>query len=354
MDYLKQQAANAHNQINSTQKQQLVNSCLRDKAQSHEADIARVRSALSHYTVRLLFFCLVHDTRRPLCTDLIAALYPFNPQAQQEQLVPFDSFIHLRKHKTQRLEDLLAVKPWILREASQFMKHRLEYTDLSVPSVETHSYVSPSGDYCMRKLVVMPLEGVTDVRQVFDKLKLSLLRLEEMISKATGDVTISEEDIHLEEGVSQHHLLRWTPSGYHVQSNEAVFDWFDERNYEFGDGNDYGVVAVNSVNKDELYPHCPSDNLQQDTASVITVRAYKRPAAKDPETGAKTHARVGVVLTHCCFIKLRGTTLRVAAEDMQETLERVARRGDVLFRTVRSAFVPSFGVPRPSSLDPVV
>lgn len=51
MDFLKQQAANAHHEIHSTQKQQLVNSCLRDKAQSQEADIARVRSALANYTV---------------------------------------------------------------------------------------------------------------------------------------------------------------------------------------------------------------------------------------------------------------------------------------------------------------
>lgn len=268
--------------------------------------------------------------------------------------MPFDSFIHLRKHKAQRLEDLLAVKPWILREASQYMQHRLEYSDRSVPSVETHSYVSPSGDYCMRKLVVMPLEGVTDARRVFDTLKQKLLCLEEEISKASGDATVSEEEVYPDEGVSQHHLLRWTPTGFHVQSNEAVFSCFDERNDEFGGGNDYGVVAVNSVDKDELHPYCSDENLQQDTSSVITVHAYKRPAVKDPNTGVRTRARVGIVLTRCCFIKLRGSKLRVLPEDMQETLERVARRGDVLFRTVRSALMPSFGVQRPNSLEPTV
>jgi hypothetical protein len=349
VDFLKQQAANAHHEIHSTQKQQLVNSCLRDKAQSQEADIARVRSALANYTV-----CQRHAPLHSHEPFVLTVMRPSNPQAQQEQLVPFDSFIHLRKHKTQRLEDLMAVKPWILREASQFMKHRLEYSDLSVPNAETHSYVSPSGDYCMRKVVVMPLEGVTDTKRVFDTLKRKLFCLEEDISKATGDTTVSEEEIYPDESVSQHHLLRWTPTGFHVQSNEAVFSCFDERSNEFGGGNDYGVIAASSVDKDELYPYCPDENLQQDKSSVITLHAYKRPAVKDPNIGARTRARVGVVLTRCCFIKLRSSKLRVSPEDMQETLERVARRGDVLFRTVRSALVPSFGVPRPNSLEPTI
>ncbi|RLN91845.1 hypothetical protein BBJ28_00011364, partial [Nothophytophthora sp. Chile5] len=169
VDYLKHQAAKINNQTNSTQKQQLVNSCLRDTAHKQQFALARVHSALSDFTVR----------RQQLRT-------------RQEKLIPFDNFIHLGKDKKQRLSTLLAAKPRVLRDARRFMRERTEFTDLSVPSSEQTCFVSPSGDYCALKFVVMPLEGAVSAKQVFDTLKFYLFHMEIMISEATGDLTLCE------------------------------------------------------------------------------------------------------------------------------------------------------------------
>ncbi|RLN51722.1 hypothetical protein BBP00_00009820 [Phytophthora kernoviae] len=159
VDYLKHEAARINNQINSTQKQQLVNSCLRDTVHRQQFALARVHSAVSAFTT---------------C---------------QEKLIPFDNFIHLRKSKKQRLQTLLATKPRMLRDARRFMSERIRFMDLSVPSSEQSCFVSLSGDYCALKFVVMPLEGTFSAKQVFDTLKFYLFHMEIMISEVTGDLT---------------------------------------------------------------------------------------------------------------------------------------------------------------------
>ncbi|KAE9114382.1 hypothetical protein PF001_g17501, partial [Phytophthora fragariae] len=103
VDYLKHQAAKVNNRTNSTQMQQLVNSCLRDTAHHQQLALARVHSALSDFTSR------------------------------QEKLIPFDNLIHLRKDKRQRLQTLLSIKPRMLRDARRFMGERTAFMDLSIP-----------------------------------------------------------------------------------------------------------------------------------------------------------------------------------------------------------------------------
>ncbi|KAE9262652.1 hypothetical protein PF008_g32543 [Phytophthora fragariae] len=193
VDYLKHQAAKVNNRTNSTQMQQLVNSCLRDTAHHQQLALARVHSALSDFTSR------------------------------QEKLIPFDNLIHLRKDKRQRLQTLLSIKPRMLRDARRFMGERTAFMDLSVPSSEQSSFVSPSGDYCALKFVVMPLEGDFTAKQVFDALKFYLFHMEIMISEATGDLTLCEEEEPDDHAVSQHRFLRSTPSGYQVESNDVIF-----------------------------------------------------------------------------------------------------------------------------------
>eukprot|EP00644_Phytophthora_capsici_P019221 jgi/Phyca11/577500/estExt2_Genewise1.C_PHYCAscaffold_1220003 len=253
VDYLKHQAAKINNQTNSTQKQQLVNSCLRDTAHRQQFALTRIHSALSDFTSR------------------------------QEKLVPFDNFIHLKADRKLRLQTLLHLKPRVLRDARRFMRERTRFTDLSVPSSEQSSFVSPSVDYCAMKFVVMPLEGEFDAKQVFDTLQFYLFHME--ISEATGDLTLCEEEDPSNQDVSQHRFLRSTPSGYPVESNDVIISHFGAHNEEFGDGREYGIITIDCVDKDELHPYTPGKKLRQDLTSVITVQSYKHkvPCPQNPK-----------------------------------------------------------------------
>ncbi|KAG1687051.1 hypothetical protein DVH05_005672 [Phytophthora capsici] len=182
VDYLKHQAAKINNQTNSTQKQQLVNSCLRDTAHRQQFALTRIHSALSDFTSR------------------------------QEKIVPFENFIHLKADRKLRLQTLLHLKPRVLCDGRRFMRERSKFTDLSVPSSEQSSFVSPSVDYCAMKFVVMPLEGEFDAKQVFDTLQFYLFHMKIMISEATGDLMLCEEEDPSNQDVSQHRFLRSTPS----------------------------------------------------------------------------------------------------------------------------------------------
>ncbi|KAG2775705.1 hypothetical protein JG687_00001159 [Phytophthora cactorum] len=313
VDYLKHQAAKISNQTNSTQKQQLVNSCLRDTAHRQQFALARIHSALSDFTSR------------------------------QEKLIPFDKFIHLRKDRRLRLQTLLNLKPRMLRDARRFMRERTAFMDLSVPSSEQSCFVSPLGDYCALKFVVMPLEGDFSARQVFDSLKFYLFNMEIMISEATGDLTLCEEEESDNQAVSQHRFLRSTPSGFQVESNDVIFCHFDEHNEEFGDGREYGIIVIDCVGKDDLHPYSPDKKLRQDLTSILTVQTYKHkvPCAQNPK---KLQIKTQVVMARSNFFKLHHTSLPLSKIEMQETIDRLACRGNLLFNAVRAS-VSSSGEP---------
>ncbi|EGZ11775.1 hypothetical protein PHYSODRAFT_516317 [Phytophthora sojae] len=306
VDYLKHQAATINNHTNSTQKQQLVNSCLRDTAHRQQLALARIHSALSDFTSR------------------------------QEKLLPFDSFIHLRADRRQRLQTLLNIKSRMLRDARRFMREHTAFMDLSVPSSELSSFVSPSGDYCALKFVVMPLEGDFSAKQVFDTLKFYLFHMEIMISEATGDLTLCEEEEPENQAVSLHRFLRSTPSGFQVESNDVIFCHFDEQNDEFGDGREYGVIAIDCVDKDDLHPYSPDKKLRQDLTSILTVQTHKH-KVPCPHNPKKLQTRTEVVMARSNFFKLHRTSLPLSRIEMQETIDRLACRGNLLFNSVRDS-----------------
>ncbi|KAG1686241.1 hypothetical protein DVH05_002186 [Phytophthora capsici] len=306
VDYLKHQAAKINNQTNSTQKQQLVNSCLRDTAHRQQFALTRIHSALSDFTSR------------------------------QEKLVPFDNFIHLKADRKLRLQTLLHLKPRVLRDARRFMRERTRFTDLSVPSSEQSSFVSPSGDYCALKFVVMPLEGEFDAKQVFDTLQFYLFHMEIMISEATGDLTLCEEEDPSNQDVSQHRFLRSTPSGYQVESNDVIISHFDAQNEEFGDGREYGIITIDCVDKDELHPYAPGKKLRQDLTSIITVQSYKH-KVPCPQNPKKLLIKTDIVMVRSNFFKLHRTSLPLSKVEMQETIDRLACRGNLLFNAVRTS-----------------
>ncbi|KAF1793766.1 hypothetical protein GQ600_21853 [Phytophthora cactorum] len=298
VDYLKHQAAKISNQTNSTQKQQLVNSCLRDTAHRQQFALARIHSALSDFTSR------------------------------QEKLIPFD------KPETPTTNAAQS-EARMLRDARRFMHERTAFMDLSVPSSEQSCFVSPLGDYCALKFVVMPLEGDFSARQVFDSLKFYLFNMEIMISEATGGTD--------NQAVSQHRFLRSTPSGFQVESNDVIFCHFDEHNEEFGDGREYGIIVIDCVGKDDLHPYSPDKKLRQDLTSILTVQTYKHkvPCAQNPK---KLQIKTQVVMARSNFFKLHHTSLPLSKIEMQETIDRLACRGNLLFNAVRAS-VSSSGEP---------
>uniref|UniRef100_H3GIF0 Uncharacterized protein n=1 Tax=Phytophthora ramorum TaxID=164328 RepID=H3GIF0_PHYRM len=306
VDYLKHKAAKINNQPNSTQKQQLVNSCLRGTAHKQQFALARIHSALSDCTSR------------------------------QEKLIPFENFIYLRKDRKHRLQTLLQVKTTMLRDARLFMRERTAFMDLSVPSSEQSCFVSPSGDYCALKFVVMPLEGDFTAKQVFDKLKFYLFHMEIMISEATGDLTLCEEEEPGNQAVSQHRFLRSTPGGYQVESNDVIFCHFDEHNQEFGGGQEYGIIAIDCVDKDDLHSYSPKKKLRQDLTSILTVQTYKHEVSC-PQNPKKVQTKTEVVMARSNFFKLHHTSLPLSKVEMQETLDRLACRGNLLFNAVRTS-----------------
>lgn len=311
IDHLQQQAASATNQVNSVAKQQLINEGLRATARKQEIEVLKTHSAVTEYA------------------------------SKQDSMLLLDSFLHLEASLQARIEALRNVQPGFIKNAKLYTQSRIQHVALITPSTETHSYVSPSGHHCMQKFVSMPLEGVSDVRLVFDKLKYFLGRLEVLISEKTGDVTICDEVVRVNnkdsgDGFAQHHMLRSTPTGYQVQSNEVTFESFQERDDEFGEGRSLGVIVIRSVDKDDSYPYKPEKTLRQDVTSVFTVRSFKRrlsPGKKSlsPQSGGC------VVVTRCCFHKLHKSSLRVSRMDLEDTLEELSRRGDVLLRAVRNS-----------------
>ncbi|KAG1704343.1 hypothetical protein DVH05_006351 [Phytophthora capsici] len=156
------------------------------------------------------------------------------------------------------------------------------------------------------------------------------------ISEATGDLTLCEEEDPSNQDVSQHRFLRSTPSGYPVESNDVIISHFDTHNEEFGDGREYGIITIDCVDKDELHPYTPGKKLRQDLTSVITVQSYKH-KVPCPQNPKKLLIKTDIVMVRSNFFKLHRTSLSLSKAELQETIDRLACRGNLLFNAVRAS-----------------
>lgn len=269
------------------------------------------------------------------------------PSWQSEHIPsPVSSTLRLGTDPAQRWAFLHSVKPQKIHDARQFFRRRTQLMDMARPFSEATQFQAPSGEICAAKLDVFPLAGARSVKEVYDTLLFYALNVEMCTAEMNGDIVVREEAETGDESVSQNRFVFSTTRGVQLEANNILFCEYTppqakaalvgsssgllelggEHESDELDPSDEGLITLDFVDDDALYPYRPESHLRDDITSIFLVKSY--PVAQPT----------------CALLKRRSATEAPAFRDDRSVGSSVCEDGSrrdqvvVLGRWVQSKF----------------
>jgi hypothetical protein len=179
---------------------------------------------------------------------------------------------------------------------------------------------------------VVPFEGVSSVKLVFDALKYYFSNMEIRVTESLGDITIREDDGSSEPGISQCRFVSYLSNGALLEMNSVICSEFMEANDEYGGGGAVGIFTEDFVDQDDMYPYVPEARARMDATVVTQVRAHtkKTKNAKGVEEAASI-----VVMQRWVHCRIHKPKMKLSPEVMDEIREKSSHWGDVKLDAVR-------------------
>lgn len=187
--------------------------------------------------------------------------------------------IHLGREPQQRQQTLVAVRERVLNEAKRFLAQRSQGLDVFKVFSEQERYETCGGDYCALGFDVIPL-GTHCARSVFDALFFQIRNIEITFSEMMGHIAIRENDDSGDAWLSQHRLVSAIAKGVVIETNAVIFADFEQvigSGEGRGDeGSEFGIIVLEWVDDDALYPYRPNERVRRDTSCIFTVQVQSR------------------------------------------------------------------------------
>lgn len=209
------------------------------------------------------------------CLSTNPLLY-HNVQCLQE-LSPIHTPIRLGHEPQQRQQTLVAVRERVLNEAKRFLAERSQGLDVFKVFTEQERYETTDGDYCALGFDIVPLGASCgrSAKHVFDALFFQIRNIEISFSEMMGHIVIRENDDSGDAWLSQHRLVTAITKDVVIETNAVVFADFEPERESEG-GREFGIIVLEWVDDDALYPYRPSERVRRDTSCIFTVQVCSR------------------------------------------------------------------------------
>ncbi|ETM35353.1 hypothetical protein L914_17717 [Phytophthora nicotianae] len=245
---------------------------------------------------------------------------------------PHATSIRLGSDFEVRWKTLKEMKPIKLRAAQHYLKERGRFVnDTSVFSFATR-FIDRDGCSCGQIYDVVPFEGVSSVKLVFDALQHYFSNMEIRVTENLGDITIREDDGSSEPGISQCRFVSHLTNGPVLEMNTIICSEFKEADDEFGDGGPVGIFTEDFVDQDDLYPYFPEERIRQDATVVTQVRCHVKKIRNDK--GAEEERPI-VVMHRWAHCRTHKTKFPLSTEILRELREKSTRWSDAKLDAVR-------------------
>lgn len=252
----------------------------------------------------------------------------------------------------------MALKAQKLHDAQQLLEKRTQFIDSTKEFAEDTHFSTDNGDYCQVSFKTIPLPGATSVRQVYDTLHFHTQNMERSIGEAIGTVLTSDGDDNWDKTILHRRMVHSNVRDVLTESNFVVFTEFinDPSQWTKGSGSsskELGVIVLDYVDEDELYPYRSRQCIRQDVTGVMTLRAVPcKPRNKGGERAAAgsppSQEDYVVVITKWIMLKLKhNSAIEIPTPKMQELKDRISEIGNALVRAVQAS--PSMPVYTASS-----
>ncbi|TMW67089.1 hypothetical protein Poli38472_012205 [Pythium oligandrum] len=182
---------------------------------------------------------------------------------------PLDTFIRLPVEAVAREKALYSIRDAKLHMATEFLLRRSRYMDLRSSHRQVESATLPNGDVVVEEFAVEPFPETSDVKQVYDALQLALAHHQFVIWERLGFSAVCEVGGGMEESVCQLRCFTKVLPGMDMEKNTASFSQYYENSGLLSCP--YGLVVVDFVNEDELYPYHRESRVRLDTSGVTMV-----------------------------------------------------------------------------------
>ncbi|ETO63903.1 hypothetical protein F444_18449 [Phytophthora nicotianae P1976] len=245
---------------------------------------------------------------------------------------PHASSIRLGTDLEARWKTLMEMKPLKLQAAQYYLKERGRYVDDTSAFSYSTRFVEQNGCYCGQIYDVVPFEGVSSVKTVFDALNYYFSNMEIRVTESLGDITIREDDGSSEPGIAQCRFVSYLTSGPLLEMNSIICSEFREADDEYGDGGPVGIFTEDFVDQDDLYPYLPDERIRQDATVVTQVRSHVK---KGKNAEGVEEERSIVVMQRWAHCRIHKTKLPLSPEIFHEIREKSSHWGDVKLIAVR-------------------
>ncbi|GAB9475344.1 hypothetical protein Gpo141_00012443 [Globisporangium polare] len=214
--------------------------------------------------------------------------------------LPCEPTIRLGRDWQDRGRTLQDLKDAKIRDSVRYIQQRSRFIDPMAEVSENSRFMSANGDYCVLR-----------------------------ISEVLGDITIRDDDTTRGHGVSHHRLISNLECGdVQIEVNCVRFAAFFPKSVEFGNGRDFGVIAFDFVDSDELFPYAPLERVREDVTGVLTVKSETRRRVNGEEEEV-------VVLSRTCLLKLHRPQLAIPESVLDDLHESLGSWGDVMLKKVK-------------------
>ncbi|KAG7380053.1 hypothetical protein PHYPSEUDO_007829 [Phytophthora pseudosyringae] len=245
---------------------------------------------------------------------------------------PHTASIRLGTDLEARWATLMDLKPIKLRAAQFYLKERGVFVDDTSAFSYATSFAEQEGCYCGQVYDVVPFEGISNVKLVFDALHHYFSNMEIRVTESLGDITIREDDGSSEPGISQCRFVSYLSSGPLLEMNSIICSEFREIDDEYGDGGAVGVFTEDFVDQDDLYPYFPEQRVRQDATVVTQVRSHVK---KVKNAKGVEEERSIVVMQRWAHSRIHKPVLPLSPEIIHGIREKSSHWGDVKLDAVR-------------------
>ncbi|OWZ05942.1 hypothetical protein PHMEG_00021878 [Phytophthora megakarya] len=252
---------------------------------------------------------------------------------------PMNVFIHLGQEWTERRQTLLDMKDERLARGFRYVSARCQHLDGLKPHFSEERFEDANGDFCCVRNEVIPFPGVQSMRKVFDAVKYTLNTLEISISEQLGHITVRDDYdvVETDSFICNYRLASGIDSGVTTELNAVAFGQYVE-NPSGLRKEPYAVVAIDSVDQDDLHPYHPHECVRKvinGTVVLIPVPCRKS-SNRSTQTEEKNESDdVEIVMLRYFFVKTCRPEFEVSELVTQELRDTITRWGDVVLQAVR-------------------
>ncbi|ETI33622.1 hypothetical protein F443_19729 [Phytophthora nicotianae P1569] len=285
---------------------EITNNVLRNSVKQHQLRVLSAQSALSELTHAVHNRC------------------------------PLDTYIHLSRDWTKRTEVLTSLRAQQCRDAAELVEKRTQFMTEAREYTENAQFVDEAGDFCSIRFDITPLEGLKTVKEAFEFIQF---HIKHMDTKPMNSKYTCTSELGGDKNIMHRRLIISEVENVATETNFVMFSDQPASCHDVCTGKalDQGVMVMNFVNEDDLYPYRPQNCVRLDISGVMALKSYRKIVKTSKGEEKEVPA---VVLTRWMLQKLRRTDLPVPKHVLQTMRDRINEPGNAILRAVKEAHAP--------------